>query len=112
MASEENLPIGILGRRDGFRISFDELIFVVIPEGNPAFVVNLGEGGMAIQAMEVLEPGQSLDFLLPLPEGELEVKGKAVIVWSDHGGRAGLKFAEISEADLFQLRQWVREKAS
>lgn len=103
-----NLIIGRRGTR-GLRVDVNPLVFVNFsPES--AFILNLSECGMAIQAMEVLEPGRSMDFSFALPETNSEVQGMAKVVWSDRSGRAGLKFEHLSEFDRLNLTRWVLSK--
>jgi PilZ domain len=99
------MPCAGSGTR-GLRIEPPQLVHVSVP-GEPAFILNLSERGMAIQAMEILEPGRTLHFAFPLPESGSRVEGVAKIVWADRSGRAGLEFTEIPEFDRFLLRQWV-----
>jgi Tfp pilus assembly protein PilZ len=80
--------------------------------GEPAFILNLSEGGMAVQAMEVLPTGEALRLSFPLPDEGAELRGVARVVWSDRSGRAGLQFVDISEYDRFQLREWLKRNAS
>ena len=69
------------------RIEVNEVVYVTGPR-EPAFILNLSEDGMAIQAMEILQPGQLLPFAFPLPDTKGEVRGAARIVWSDRSGQA------------------------
>jgi hypothetical protein len=75
---------------------------------NSSFLLNLSEEGMAVQAMEVLPPGQALRFAFQLPNGKVEIKGIARVVWSDCSGRAGMKIVAISPSEWTQLAEWVR----
>jgi hypothetical protein len=93
------------------RVEVDQLVYVSVP-GESAFMLNVSEGGIAIQAMDIMKPGQSLPFAFPLPDTDIEVRGMATIVWSDRSGRAGLRFIEIGEFDRFQLQWWLKRAAS
>ncbi len=76
-------------------------------EGEAAFVLNLGECGMAVQAMEILAPNLSVDFAFVLPQTRTRICGKARIAWSDRSGRAGLEFTRIPELQRHRLRRWA-----
>lgn len=98
----------------GMRVAVDPLVYVNFPKES-AFILNLSDRGMAIQAMEVLEPGRSYRFSFPLPETDAEIHGSARISWADQSGRAGMEFVEVSAYDRSTLTQWVmrnRHKAS
>lgn len=89
-----------------FRIELSRLVYLPLL-GDLAFLLNVSEGGMAIQAMQILQSGQSVQFVLPLPDSQAELTGVAEIVWADRSGRAGLKFANISPLDRFRLIEWM-----
>jgi len=95
----------------GPRFEIRELVSVRI-FGGPAFLLNLGLGGAAIQAMEILEPGCLFSLAFSLPDSDSEVQGFGKVVWSDRSGRAGLKFVGISEFDRARLDNWVNGKQS
>jgi len=100
-----NLSNSAVMRRQ--RVEITPLVYVDFPEES-VFLLNLSERGMAIQAMDVLEPGRSCNFSFQLPENEqCEVSGNASIVWSDRSGRAGLEFREMSAAARFTLQRWI-----
>ena len=80
--------------------------------GGPAFILNLGTGGMAIQAMEVLQPGCLFSLAFSLPNSNSEVQSLGKVVWSDASGRAGLKFIAGSRLDRVQLQRWIDKQSS
>ena len=88
------------------RVDVRDVVYVSW-RAEPAFILNLSEGGMAVQAMEILSPGAALALSFPLPENGAELQGVARVVWSDLSGRAGLQFINLSEFDRYQLRQWL-----
>jgi len=92
------------------RIEMSRLLYARISDGF-GLVLNIGEGGMAIQTMLPLKVGQTLKFNLPLPKAGAEVTGTAEVAWCDCSGRAGLHFAEVSEGEQLQLRNWLGHDA-
>jgi hypothetical protein len=90
----------------GSRVEVKPVIYVDWTE-EAAFLLNVSESGMAVQAMEVLQPGRSLPFSFSLPDSGSQVRGEALIVWADRSGRAGLQFLDVPEYDHFCLRQWI-----
>ena len=101
----------ILGSRAGTelpvsRIELKRVLHAWI-EGGSGLVVNLSEGGMAIQTMVALEPGQMIKFALPLDGIDAGVRGLAEVAWCDCSGRAGLRFRGFPERDRFLLRAWL-----
>lgn len=90
----------------GVRVPVDPLVYVNFPDES-AFLLNLSERGMALQCMDVLEPGRPYSFSFPLPEIGAELRGLARIVWSDRSGRAGMEFVRLSEFDRLALTTWI-----
>lgn len=90
----------------GPRVEVDQLVNVTM-FGGPAFILNLGTGGMAIQAMEVLQPGCLFSLAFSLPDSESEVQSLGKVVWSDASGRAGLKFVAGAHLDRARLQRWI-----
>jgi hypothetical protein len=88
------------------RIEMSRLLYARI-SGGFGLVLNIGEGGMAIQTVLPLKVGQRLKFNMPLPKAGAELAGTAEVVWCDCSGRAGLHFTEVSEGEQLQLRNWL-----
>lgn len=90
----------------GSRIELKRVLHAWI-EGGSGLVVNLSEGGMAIQTMVSLKPGQTVKFALPLEGIEAGVRGMAEVIWCDRSGRAGLRFNDLTKDDRFLLSIWL-----
>jgi hypothetical protein len=88
------------------RVEVDQFVPVTM-FGGPAFLLNLGTGGVAIQAMDVLETGCLFSLAFSLPGSDREVQTLAQVVWSDSSGRAGLKFVAGSHLDRTSLQHWI-----
>jgi len=110
MIGETALVNATLPQR-GPRFEIDEVVNVTM-FGGPAFLLNLGPGGVAIQAMEILEPGCLFSLAFSLPDSDSEVLGLGKVVWSDRSGRAGLKFVGISDFDRTRLKRWLATQQS
>jgi hypothetical protein len=92
---------------DNSRIEMSRLLYARI-SGGFGIVLNLSEGGMAIQTMVPLKMGQILRFALPLRKAEAELTGTAKVAWCDCSGRAGLHFTDVSTAEQLRLNDWLR----
>jgi CheY-like chemotaxis protein len=75
---------------------------------DPAIILDLSEGGMAIQALQPLQASGPLRLHFDLPGSLDSMNLTAEIVWADSSGRAGLRFLDVSEDELQRLRDWVR----
>ena len=98
-------------RRHSDRVEIETLIGVTWA-CEPAFLLNLGTGGFALQAMEILRPTDSFRVEFPLPYMNDSVSGQAEVVWSDRAGRAGLRFTDLAQADRQRLTRWLSQKAA
>jgi hypothetical protein len=94
------------------RIEMSRLLYTRI-SGGFGLVLNVSEGGMAIQTMVPLKVGQIVKFGLPLSSvgAELagaELTGTAEVAWCDCSGRAGLHFTEVPDQEQLQFRSWLK----
>jgi len=104
---------GVITRmvRRFLRVAVHHLAHVDI-EGllDPAFILDLSEGGMAMQSLAPVKPGQVLHISFLLPSMGVHITGKGVVVWSDPAGRTGVEFDDISDEHRAALKQWVIER--
>jgi CheY-like chemotaxis protein len=77
---------------------------------DPAFILDLSEGGIAIQSLAPIQHGQSVKLSFQLPGTTQIVISTARVVWNDPTGRIGMEFDEISEIHRGQLKAWVSER--
>jgi hypothetical protein len=83
-------------------------VTVVINETNAALMVNLGQGGMRVQAPgRPLELGTGLRLQFQLP-GSLElIHASGAVAWVNDTAEAGIRFAGLSAPLARRLREWV-----
>jgi len=73
--------------------------------------VNLSTGGMGLDV--VSDPtgfAGLVDVSFLLPESETVIQAKGRLVWTDAGGRAGLRFVVIEPTLFEQLQHWTNRK--
>jgi hypothetical protein len=70
-------------------------------------VLDISEGGVAIQCPEPMEIDQEVELCLDLAESDHQLSATAHVVWSDSNGRVGLGFPTLSHPGLGRLRQWL-----
>jgi TPR repeat protein len=70
-------------------------------------VLDLSEGGAAIQCAFPPEVAGTFDLYLDLAEAGGQIQTTGQVVWSDEHGRAGFRFPVLPESTLQQLRQWL-----
>jgi hypothetical protein len=72
----------------------------------PAMVLDLNQGGMALQAPEPLPPVQQVPLRFVLPGTGNMVEGTGEVVWADDSGRAGVLFSHLTPVSRRYLKQW------
>src|SRR6266852_6485158 len=95
-------------RRQYPRHQAKSLAYLDIGPDNGGIVLNLSEGGIAVQAAGPLsdEPLVGLRIQLPKSVKKLEASGK--IAWTSESKKeAGLEFVDLPEATRLQIRDWL-----
>jgi len=75
---------------------------------DPAIILDISEGGMAIQGLQPIEARGPLRLHFDLPGWQHNMTVAGEIVWTDSSGRAGLRFLDLSEDEQRCLQDWVR----
>ena len=70
-------------------------------------IVNISEGGMAIQAASPLQVQHSLDVCLDLTATSARILTTGEVVWTNPSGRAGIRFPQMPDDSLRQLKEWL-----
>lgn len=101
-------------RRRYFRLALD-IPVRVSPDERTHWVgntMNISEGGMALRSDDDLQLNSvvKLAFLLPGHKSELEVR--AIVVWKDVRGHAGLRFEPMSVLTRQKLNDWLAEQST
>jgi hypothetical protein len=72
-------------------------------------VIDLSEGGMALQPFLPLAAGAVGDLRLELPGAVKALYGRGMVAWVGNGGRAGIRFIDVPPDARAQLRAWLRQ---
>ena len=90
------------------------LAYVHLGEGNGGIILNISEGGIAVQAAEALDDGEGVIAMrieIPRSRRGLEVRGE--IVWVGESRKeAGLRFVDLQEDALRRIRSWMAREDS
>ena len=70
-------------------------------------LLDLNEDGFAVQTSERLETNRPVTLCLDLPETKSYIHSSGQVIWSDDGGRAGIRFSGLSESSRQILQQWL-----
>ncbi len=71
-------------------------------------LLDIGEGGLAIQGLDPLEERRAFSLRFMLPGDPEEFETIATAVWTDASGRSGLKFLGMLAACRQRLREWMQ----
>lgn len=70
-------------------------------------ILNISESGTCIQAPGLMKVNRLLPLVLDLSETGDRIHTTGHVVWSEISGRTGIRFPELPEASLLQLRRWL-----
>jgi len=101
-------------RRRYFRHPLD-IVVRVIPNERLQFLasaLNISEGGMAIKCNDDLQLHAVVKLLFLLPGQKSETELRAIVVWKDTRGHAGVRFEQMSAATRQQLNEWLEAQTA
>lgn len=75
-------------------------------------LLDIGEGGLAIQALEPLEPRRAFAVHFTLPGEKEEFEAVAAAAWSDPSGRCGLRFLGMPPVHRERLKAWLERNGA
>lgn len=104
---------GLIGRmvRRFLRVAVHHLSHVdIVGMKDPAFILDISEGGLAMQSLAPMSTGQQVDLSFLLPGSTTRIEASAIVVWNDPTGRIGLEFLEIADQDRARVKSWVIER--
>jgi hypothetical protein len=70
-------------------------------------ILDISEGGALLQTPMGWQLGTALDLMLDFSETQTKLHTRGEVVWSDAGGRVGVRFPELTEEARSQLQQWL-----
>lgn len=75
-------------------------------------ILDISESGMCIQASSQLKINRLLPLCLDLSATGSRIYLVGHVVWSESSGKTGIRFPEISEPELKQLKSWLEANAN
>lgn len=70
-------------------------------------IVDIHEEGMAIQASSPLEVQHSVTLCLDLTATKACIHTTGEVIWADGSGRVGIRFPQMPDESLRQLKEWL-----
>jgi CheY-like chemotaxis protein len=100
-------------RRHFLRCVVDTLAYARIDgiDDRP-MLLDISEGGLAVQALEPLEPRRAFAVHFNLPGESEEFEAVAAAAWSDPSGRCGLRFLGMPPVQRERLKLWLERNGA
>lgn len=99
-------------RRNRRRSIVDEQIIPVTLDGdNGGLVLDLGENGLAVQAVAPLQPGKTTEMTFVLPDTRTSICALGDVRWAEPSGRAGIRLLAFSKGSSNDIRAALAQPA-
>ncbi len=96
-----------VGRRYHYRHQIQSLAYVNLDQGNGGIIRNLGDAGIAIQAVAPLRVNQQVFLRFDLANPRVRVEATGRVAWSDPVGQAGVEFLTLPPRSGRLLKEWI-----
>src|SRR4029077_6769401 len=96
-----------LGRRRRYRHQIQSLAYVNLDQANGGVIRNLGDAGLAIQAVAPLYINQQVFLRFDLANPRVRVEATGRVAWADPVGQAGVEFLTVSPRSRRLLKEWI-----
>jgi hypothetical protein len=93
--------------RHHYRHPIQSLAYLNLDHTNGGIIRNLGETGVAIQAMAPVCANQQVSLRFDLGQPRLRVEAMGRVVWTDSLGQAGIEFLALSQRSRRLLKEWI-----
>ncbi|HTW31810.1 MAG TPA: GAF domain-containing protein [Candidatus Sulfotelmatobacter sp.] len=70
-------------------------------------IIDINEDGISIQCHDPLPLDSRVDLCLDLADCPDQIYTTGHVIWTNHSGRAGLRFTTLSADSLARLREWL-----
>jgi len=99
-------------RRTSERHQLKTLVYLDLASGTvPAISIDIGEHGLAVQALDAVPVSSNVAFRCVLPGSHVQFCGHADVMWASDQGRAGLFFSKLTPVSRKHLNEWLRKRS-
>jgi TonB family protein len=99
-------------RRGCLRQPIRTLAYVELDEGNGGIILNISEGGLAVQAVTSLMDDALPGVRFQLAATERWIEANARITWTSQSRKlAGLEFISLSDESRGRIREWLSRES-
>jgi TonB family protein len=102
-------------RRLGARLPIPSIAYIDLGKNNGGIILNLGEGGLAVNSVAPLDPDSPARMQFQLPGSSDRLAARGEITWiSESRKEAGLHFVDLSKDVRGRITGWIssQEKSS
>ena len=96
-----------LGRRGHYRHQVQSLAYVNLDKTNGGVIRNLGDTGLAVQAVAPLNLNQQVFLRFDLANPRVHVEATGRVAWADPVGQAGIELVLLSPRSRRLLKEWI-----
>lgn len=111
MATVEVMAAGVSApsnRRESTRKRVEgSLSLVDLGAENGGLMLDLSEGGLALQTVFPVSPEPAIPVRFELPESGVSIHATAEVAWMKNSKQVGLRFTQIPDDARQQIRQWL-----
>ncbi len=90
----------------------EQIVPVSLGSDNGGLVLDLGENGMAVQAIAPLPQGKTVEVKFMLPESRVGIHAHGEVRWAEVSGRAGIRLLAFSEGSAADIRSALLQPAA
>jgi TonB family protein len=99
-------------RRRYARQRIKSLSYLDLGPGNGGIVLNISEGGLAVQAVGIFVDNPVLRISMQLPQSDEQLQASGQVTWTCESTReAGIQFLDLPEKTRAQIREWLSKQA-
>ena len=94
-------------QRRHYRHQIQTLAYLNLDQSNGGIIRNLGDAGIAVQAVAPLSANQRVFLRFDLANPKVRIEGTGRVAWADPVGQAGIEFLSLSQRSRRGLKEWI-----
>lgn len=94
-------------RRRHYRHEIQTLAYLNLDQSNGGIIRNLGDSGVAVQAVAPVRVDQQVFLRFELANPRVRVEGTGRVAWADPMGQAGIEFLTLAQRSRRGLKEWI-----
>jgi Tfp pilus assembly protein PilZ len=94
-------------RRRHYRHEIQTLAYLNLDQSNGGIIRNLGDSGVAVQAVAPVRVDQQVFLRFELVNPRVRIEGTGRVAWADPMGQAGIEFLALAQRSRRGLKEWI-----